>query len=160
MKKYFISLDGQQTGPYTIEQLQSMSLTSKYLVWTDGFNGWKNIQSIQELKDTITKLPPSIENQKTLQTNNTVLLKIILFASLVSSILFYFLGGFTERYELIEMYLGENYLDNGFSSNDAAAQIRIIIAGFSLFQGLIIGLLIYFIIRMNIYKQAYLKAIK
>ena len=161
MSKYFISLDGQEKGPYTMDELKSMNLTSKYLVWTDGFNGWKNILTIQELRENIIKLPPKIETPKKLDVDKAIILKIVLFVFLIASILYYFLGGFTGRDKLLEMYLGENYLDNySFSSSDVAPQLRIIIAGFCLLQGLIIGLLIYFIIKMNIFKEAYLKAIK
>lgn len=161
MKKYFISLEGQQTGPYTIEELQAMNLTNKYLVWTDGFSGWKSIQSIQELRESITKLPPKIENQKLPQISNSILGRIVLFSFLISASLFYYLGGFTEKNELMELYFGGNYLYNtNLNSYESVPQVRVIIAGFSLLQGLLIGLLIYYVIKMNMYKKSYLKAIK
>jgi len=42
--EYFLYLNNEQKGPYTLNQLQSMwkagSITSKTLYWQEGFDEW------------------------------------------------------------------------------------------------------------------------
>ena len=37
---YFIIINNQQTGPYTLEELFDRHITSDTLVWTEGMTNW------------------------------------------------------------------------------------------------------------------------
>lgn len=59
MEKEFYYLDEkEQKGPFTIEQLKSVGLKPDTLVWTDGFENWKSVKEVEELKVLVKKTPP------------------------------------------------------------------------------------------------------
>ena len=66
-KKYFIKLDNNQEGPFSIDQLKSMNLTDEYDYWTNEFPFWRKITDFDELKDFILILPPKIINLKEIE---------------------------------------------------------------------------------------------
>ena len=48
--QYWINQNGTQSGPHTIEQLESMTLDKAHTyVWHKGMDGWKRIDKIPEL---------------------------------------------------------------------------------------------------------------
>ena len=48
--QYWINQNGTQSGPHTIEQLESMALDKAHTyVWHKGMDGWKRIDKIPEL---------------------------------------------------------------------------------------------------------------
>jgi len=58
LKHYFIVENGQQTGPFTVEDLISKKLRKYTSVWTDGMTEWGSAESIDELKDLLIPEPP------------------------------------------------------------------------------------------------------
>ena len=57
MSKFYY-LDGQnKKGPYTEEELINLNLNNDTLVWKKGFDNWKFIKDIPELKEII---PPPV----------------------------------------------------------------------------------------------------
>ena len=58
LKHYFIIENGQQSGPFTVEDLKTKMLRKSTSVWTEGMNGWASAESIDELKDLLIKEPP------------------------------------------------------------------------------------------------------
>lgn len=59
MEKEFYYLDEkEQKGPFTIDQLKVIGLKHETLVWSDGFENWKQVKEIDELKIVIKKTPP------------------------------------------------------------------------------------------------------
>lgn len=59
MEKEFYYLDEkEQKGPFTIDQLKSVGLKPDTLVWSDGFENWKPVKDVEELKGLLKKMPP------------------------------------------------------------------------------------------------------
>ncbi len=56
--QYWINQNGQQSGPYTLEQLQTMTLhsTDTY-VWHKGMDGWMRIDKVPELAHLVAHEP-------------------------------------------------------------------------------------------------------
>lgn len=59
---YHISLNGQQSGPYNLEQLkqfaQSGQFTKNHHVWKEGMSGWELASNIQDLSIVFSVVPP------------------------------------------------------------------------------------------------------
>lgn len=157
MSKYFIKLDdADQKGPYTIEELKTMDLTDDYSIWTEGFSNWRNIKVMNELKEYILKLPPSINKNdikisKLDKTNQRIALWVTFGAGLF---LFYLFGGFEDKYDLLDNYPG---LASSSLGDEAAIKVRGILLVFALLISGAIGLLIYFQQMMVVYKKSYKK---
>jgi len=60
--QYNVAVNGQTTGPFTIEQLAQMALcgqfTDKSMVWKAGMTGWAVAGTVQELNPLFTQMPP------------------------------------------------------------------------------------------------------
>ena len=61
---YFIVDNGQQAGPYTIDELVKRGLNSDTLVWAEGMTDWTPAWQVEELKNYLygqqTPPPPPI----------------------------------------------------------------------------------------------------
>jgi len=72
MEKEFYYLDEkEQKGPFSIDQLRTVGLKPDTLVWADGFENWKPVKEVEELKGLLKKTPPPppiIDNS----TNSTI----------------------------------------------------------------------------------------
>lgn len=59
---YNVAVDGKPTGPYTIDELQTMvkssKLTKNSLVWKSGMQEWKKAGEIEELNFLFDEIPP------------------------------------------------------------------------------------------------------
>ena len=53
MASYYIIENGQQSGPYTVDQLSSIGITPNTSVWTDGMSAWQPASQVSELQDVI-----------------------------------------------------------------------------------------------------------
>ncbi|UOE39189.1 SPFH domain-containing protein [Chryseobacterium oryzae] len=64
--QYFVAVNGQQTGPFTIEQLlplvQNGSLSATTQVWKNGMANWDSANSLDELKNLFANTPPPLHN--------------------------------------------------------------------------------------------------
>lgn len=62
VSKYYIAVDGNSTGPYDVKKLQEMAdngqLKKDSLVWKKGMADWVRADSVEELKDLFTDIPP------------------------------------------------------------------------------------------------------
>lgn len=58
MKKYFIIINGQQSGPFSLEELFDRHITSETLVWAEGMQNWTPAWEIEELKDILRGIDP------------------------------------------------------------------------------------------------------
>lgn len=61
MKQYYIIRNDQQNGPYTLEELGSMSITPDTIVWTEGMKDWAPAREVSELNtlfDSSSQTPP------------------------------------------------------------------------------------------------------
>ena len=74
--EYWIFLNNEKQGPYTLTDLQQVELSPDTLVWRDGLNRWVEAQEIEELEILFaTKQPPTFEeeaksNQSNVNCNN------------------------------------------------------------------------------------------
>ena len=60
MKQYFIYQNGEQSGPFFIEELESKKISREILVWTEGLTDWQKAENIEELNLLFKTLPPPI----------------------------------------------------------------------------------------------------
>jgi hypothetical protein len=56
--RWFAMINGQQTGPYTIETLISMGLTPRTPVWRNGMPDWAEASTVPEIMKHFTSTPP------------------------------------------------------------------------------------------------------
>jgi uncharacterized RDD family membrane protein YckC len=61
-QKFYIAIDGQPAGPFTIEELKSKKIQRETLVWTDGLDNWTKAENIPILKDILRGIPPPLPN--------------------------------------------------------------------------------------------------
>ncbi|MFN3605486.1 MAG: GYF domain-containing protein, partial [Leptonema sp. (in: bacteria)] len=61
-ERYYIVVNGQQAGPFTIEELKSKGIQPDTLVWTEGLENWTKAKYIPFLKDVLRATPPPIPN--------------------------------------------------------------------------------------------------
>lgn len=61
---YFVAVNGAQTGPFTIQQLQAMVQSGQFtrasLVWTQGMSGWLAAETQADLANVFAAMPPPI----------------------------------------------------------------------------------------------------
>jgi membrane protease subunit (stomatin/prohibitin family) len=62
--KYFVAVNGAQTGPFQVSELKTKAanseLTPDSLVWTEGMSGWEKASSRDDLKDLFKMTPPPL----------------------------------------------------------------------------------------------------
>lgn len=70
--QWYITREGQQIGPFTLEQLQQQGLTPQTLVWRAGLNNWMSVSQVPELatvaQPPAPPAPPPIPQPPTLTT--------------------------------------------------------------------------------------------
>lgn len=60
MKQYYISINNEQIGPLSFEELREKKISSITMVWFEGQTDWKKASEIDELKDLLKSIPPPI----------------------------------------------------------------------------------------------------
>lgn len=61
MKQYFIYQNGEQSGPFFIEELENKKIGREILVWTEGLTDWQKAENIEELNSLFKTVPPPIQ---------------------------------------------------------------------------------------------------
>lgn len=56
--QWYISRNGQQLGPFSLEQLPAQGLTAQTYVWRAGFQGWMFANQVPELASLLASTPP------------------------------------------------------------------------------------------------------
>lgn len=156
MIKYFIKFNDDQKGPLSIEELKEMNLTDQYSYWTEGYANWKKITELKELDGYVLKLPPTTDSNQTKleEITRTNKQRRNWFIALFALPLFFFFGGFSDKYDLLEDYRG---LASSSYGDEAAMKVRAILLCFSLVISAIFGYLIYFQQMFTTYKKHYEK---
>jgi len=154
MEKYFITKGTKKEGPFSIDDLGKMTLTNDYLIWKEGFEKWKPITEIEELKSIVIETPPPTPLQEKRKKQKSVFLKSLEIGVFRIPafwlIMFIIMGGFAQDYSLEELY-GKN--DN-FPIFGGADVIRKGLIYASLFISLIISLITTIIhYRINVLKS-------
>ncbi len=57
---YWIIVNGQQQGPFSIEALKGMAITPSTQVWTEGMPNWVSANTVPELASVISTTPPPL----------------------------------------------------------------------------------------------------
>ncbi len=70
MQKFFIHFQGQQLGPFSLEELKQKGITRNTMVWFDGLSEWKEAKDVYELSDLFRNQPPPFEKNTT-HSNST-----------------------------------------------------------------------------------------
>lgn len=108
MEKYFITKGTEKKGPYSIDDLLKIELTDDYLIWKDGFEKWKPVTEIAELKSKVIISPPPTPaqlkrvNQKIAFLNSLKISGIWLLV--LWAAVFLFMGGYKSDDELKNSY--------------------------------------------------------
>lgn len=62
--KYFVAVNGAQTGPFSVAELQKKASNGEFaadsLVWTEGMSGWEPASTRENLKNLFGATPPPI----------------------------------------------------------------------------------------------------
>lgn len=58
MKQYYLVINGEKSGPFTIDQLATQQLTPETPVWTEGMSDWVPAQQIAELSSLFASQAP------------------------------------------------------------------------------------------------------
>jgi len=60
--RYHVAIDGESTGPYSVEGLQQQLgngvITAETLVWASGMADWQEVSQVAELSDLFRAPPP------------------------------------------------------------------------------------------------------
>ena len=63
-KSYYVAVNGQQTGPFEITQLQQMAMSGQFshqsIVWAQGMAGWAAAETVAELSQLFGSVPPPV----------------------------------------------------------------------------------------------------
>lgn len=51
MKSYFLCVDNEQTGPFSLSELRKMGIDQDTPIWKDGYIGWAKAGEVDGLKD-------------------------------------------------------------------------------------------------------------
>ncbi|TCZ67057.1 DUF4339 domain-containing protein [Flaviaesturariibacter aridisoli] len=58
MATYFLQQDGRQTGPFTLDELIALPITTDTWVWTEGMIAWQRAGDVYDLKLLFRTVPP------------------------------------------------------------------------------------------------------
>lgn len=74
---WYIDIDGHAEGPFSVQQLKLDERVTPYTyVWREGYNKWRRIKDVPELKEIFQEEPqPEIEEKKSLPLDDEVVLK-------------------------------------------------------------------------------------
>ena len=61
MKQYYLVINGEKSGPFTIHQLATQQLTPETPVWTEGMRDWMPAQQVAELSSFFAPQTPGPE---------------------------------------------------------------------------------------------------
>jgi hypothetical protein len=143
-KKYWIRINNENKGPYTISELISKNVQLDSYVWEKSFENWKKASEITEIRDLLTynnhhKKTEGYNNssfnqfEKNKVTIDAYVIKIILTSILLSFVIILITNHFSKQwYFLIDRndYRYESWLsskgDDNYVKYDKAMKISII----------------------------------
>jgi hypothetical protein len=60
--QYYIAVNGQQTGPFTLQQMQQQAQTGGLkrdsMIWKPGMEQWAQANTLSELANVLSNVPP------------------------------------------------------------------------------------------------------
>jgi uncharacterized protein (TIGR02145 family) len=60
MKEFYYSIEKEQFGPFSLEELKEKKITTEVLVWHEGLENWTKASDIEELAGILKTLPPPL----------------------------------------------------------------------------------------------------
>lgn len=60
MENFFIIINNEQKGPYSIIEILEMEINKNTLVWNENYDDWTEIKNIEQFKVKLSKKPPPI----------------------------------------------------------------------------------------------------
>lgn len=64
---FYISIAGQQKGPFTIDELKNNGLNHDSLVWTAGMPSWAEAKHVPQLSQALSMIPPPMPSNASAQ---------------------------------------------------------------------------------------------
>jgi hypothetical protein len=64
MANYHVSIQGQKSGPYTLEEVKAMNIADEDLVWNENMRDWQKAMDVIELYGHITITPPKLPENR------------------------------------------------------------------------------------------------
>jgi len=115
MEDYYISINSEQSGPFSLEELKEKKLTDEYLVWTEGFESWLKASEVFHLKESVVKLPPPLPDKKFAESKaiSKALGDSLIPLLIVFLIVFVASGGFSSNDDLKTIYPNFKYEVDG-----------------------------------------------
>lgn len=117
--RYFIYENGQQQGPFDIEQLASKGITAETLMWHQGMENWKKAKEIPELSHITLPTPPSIsdpieEAQQNIEPRPDNNMGLAIAATIVTFICCYVIGSAIGVISIVYASKVNGYWRDGF----------------------------------------------
>lgn len=69
-QQFYIAVNGQKTGPFSLEELKSKDIQKDTLMWTEGLDNWTKADHIPLLKDILRAIPPPLTNSGSSQNTS------------------------------------------------------------------------------------------
>lgn len=60
-KMYYLVENGQQTGPFSFEDLKTKKIEPETLIWFEGQEKWKKAKDLAEISPLLRQMPPPID---------------------------------------------------------------------------------------------------
>ena len=81
-KKYWIRINDENKGPYSMSELISRNANRDNYVWTEGFENWKKLEEVDDfINQKNQQISQKSKSKST--TNSLVLLLILLIAPII-----------------------------------------------------------------------------
>ena len=59
---FYIAVNGQQTGPFSFDDLRTKNIQRDTLIWTEGLDSWTKAEMLPLVKDILRAIPPPLPN--------------------------------------------------------------------------------------------------
>ncbi|MCD8406299.1 DUF4339 domain-containing protein [Tenacibaculum dicentrarchi] len=60
MENFFIVINNEQKGPFSVKEILEMDIHQKTLVWNENYDDWTELNNIEQFKTKLSKKPPPI----------------------------------------------------------------------------------------------------
>jgi hypothetical protein len=64
MENFFIVINNEQKGPFSVKEILEMDINQKTLAWNKNYDDWTELKNIEQFKTKLSKKPPPIPLEK------------------------------------------------------------------------------------------------
>lgn len=68
-QQFYIAVNGQQTGPFSFDDLKAKGIQRDTMIWTEGLDNWTKAEHVALLKDILRATPPPLPNMESKTTS-------------------------------------------------------------------------------------------